>query len=98
MTRRARAGAIRRVRAALDPRHFRVRGVAAPTDEEHARPYLWRFWRNIPAPRRCRDLRPQLVWARAGRARRRDYASTRAGCAPIREINDFEGQLARGGA
>jgi polyphosphate:AMP phosphotransferase len=41
-------GAIRRVRAALDPRRFRVHGVAAPTDEEHARPYLWRFWRNIP--------------------------------------------------
>ena len=36
------------MRAALDPRRFRVHGVAAPTDEEHARPYLWRFWRNIP--------------------------------------------------
>ncbi len=41
-------GAIRRVRAALDPRRFRVRGVSAPTDEEHARPYLWRFWRHVP--------------------------------------------------
>jgi polyphosphate:AMP phosphotransferase len=41
-------GAIRRVRAALDPRQFRVHGVSAPTDEEKARPYLWRFWRNIP--------------------------------------------------
>ena len=41
-------GAIRRVRAALDPRQFRVRGVSAPSDEERARPYLWRFWRDIP--------------------------------------------------
>lgn len=41
-------GAIRRVRAALDPRQFRVHGTSAPTDEERARPYLWRFWRNIP--------------------------------------------------
>lgn len=41
-------GAIRRVRAALDPRQFRVHGIAAPTDEEKARPYLWRFWRNVP--------------------------------------------------
>ena len=23
-------------------------GVAAPTEEERAQPYLWRFWRNIP--------------------------------------------------
>lgn len=41
-------GAIRRVRAALDPRQFRVHGTSAPTEEERARPYLWRFWRNIP--------------------------------------------------
>jgi len=41
-------GAIRRVREALDPRRFRVIGVSAPTDEERARPYLWRFWRHIP--------------------------------------------------
>jgi polyphosphate:AMP phosphotransferase len=42
-------GAIRRVRQALDPRRFRVYPVAAPNDEEQARPYLWRFWRHIPA-------------------------------------------------
>ncbi len=41
-------GAIQRVREALDPRRFRVHGVSAPTDEELARPYLWRFWRNVP--------------------------------------------------
>ncbi len=41
-------GAIRRVIAGIDPRHYRVIGVAAPTDEEKARPYLWRFWRNTP--------------------------------------------------
>lgn len=41
-------GAIRRVRAALDPRQFRVHGTSAPSDEEKARPYLWRFWRNLP--------------------------------------------------
>jgi len=41
-------GAIRRVGAALDPRKYRVRPIAAPSDEERARPYLWRFWRRIP--------------------------------------------------
>jgi polyphosphate:AMP phosphotransferase len=41
-------GAIRRVVAAIDARLFRVIPVAAPTDEERAHHYLWRFWRHIP--------------------------------------------------
>src|SRR5690606_38134318 len=39
-------GAIRRVAAALDPRQYRIVPIAAPTDEERAQPYLWRFWRH----------------------------------------------------
>ena len=41
-------GSIRRVVQALDPRISRVIPVAAPSDEEKAQPYLWRFWRYIP--------------------------------------------------
>lgn len=41
-------GAIRRITGALDARQYRVIPIAAPTDEEKARPYLWRFWRNLP--------------------------------------------------
>ncbi|MDI1334697.1 MAG: polyphosphate:AMP phosphotransferase [Lacunisphaera sp.] len=40
--------AIRRVTQAMDPRLYRVVGVAAPTDEERAQHYLWRFWRHLP--------------------------------------------------
>ena len=40
-------GAIRRVTSALDPRCYRVVPIAAPTDEERARHYLWRFWRHL---------------------------------------------------
>ncbi|MGM0411696.1 MAG: polyphosphate:AMP phosphotransferase [Pseudomonadota bacterium] len=40
--------AIRRVIAALDARLHRVISVAAPTDEESAHHYLWRFWRQVP--------------------------------------------------
>ena len=29
--------------------HAPMRPVAAPTEEERAQPYLWRFWRNVPA-------------------------------------------------
>lgn len=41
-------GAIRRISHALDARQYRVIPIAAPTDEEHAQHYLWRFWRHIP--------------------------------------------------
>ncbi|MFQ5642300.1 MAG: polyphosphate:AMP phosphotransferase, partial [Thiogranum sp.] len=41
-------GAIRRVTRFLDPRRYRVNQFAAPTDEEKAQPYLWRFWRRLP--------------------------------------------------
>lgn len=41
-------GAIRRLLSAIDARNARVMAVAAPTDEERAHPYLWRFWRNLP--------------------------------------------------
>ena len=41
-------GAIRRVTEFVDPRRYRVNQYAAPTDEERAHPYLWRFWRRLP--------------------------------------------------
>jgi polyphosphate:AMP phosphotransferase len=39
--------AIRRVTAALQPGDYKVIPVAAPTDEERAQHYLWRFWRHL---------------------------------------------------
>ena len=33
----------------LDPRWFKVTCIAAPTEDEQMRPFLWRFWRRIPA-------------------------------------------------
>ena len=41
-------GAIRRVTQALDARWYDNISVAAPTEEERNRPYLWRFWRHLP--------------------------------------------------
>jgi AMP-polyphosphate phosphotransferase len=41
-------GAIRRVVAGIDARLFHVIPVSAPTDEERAHHYLWRFWRHVP--------------------------------------------------
>lgn len=41
-------GAIRRLTGAMDARDYQVISVAAPTEEERAHPYLWRFWRHLP--------------------------------------------------
>ncbi|MCC9000328.1 MAG: polyphosphate kinase, partial [Candidatus Contendobacter sp.] len=41
-------GSIRRITAALDARDYQVIQIAAPTDEEAAHNYLWRFWRHLP--------------------------------------------------
>ena len=40
-------GAIRRLTAAMEARNFQVLPFAAPTDEERAQHYLWRFWRHL---------------------------------------------------
>lgn len=42
-------GAIRRVTHAIDARQYQVVPVSAPTPEEVLCPYLWRFWRHVPA-------------------------------------------------
>lgn len=41
-------GVIRRLTAAIDPENLRVIPIAAPSEEERAHPYLWRFWRQLP--------------------------------------------------
>jgi polyphosphate kinase 2 (PPK2 family) len=42
-------GIIKRLAAEWDPRWFAVHPIAAPTPEEKARHYLWRFWTRLPA-------------------------------------------------
>lgn len=85
-------GAIRRLTAGIDSRITRVIPISAPSDEELAHNYLWRFWRQIPLAgfvcvydrswygrvlvERVEKLTPPVDWKRA-------YA----------EINDFEEQL-----
>lgn len=89
-------GAIRRLRAALDPRESRVRGIAAPTEEELAHPYLWRFWRQIP------DRGQVVIFDRSwyGRVlveRVEGFAAPDDWRRAYAEINQFEQQLSEGG-
>jgi polyphosphate kinase 2 (PPK2 family) len=41
-------GAIQRLTAGWDPRAYKVWPISAPTEEERARHFLWRFWQRLP--------------------------------------------------
>lgn len=89
-------GAIRRVTQALDARQYDVIPIAAPTDEERAQPYLWRFWRHMP--RRGRIAMFDRSWyGRVLVERVEGFASKAAWTRAYAEINDFEEQLVEAG-
>jgi polyphosphate:AMP phosphotransferase len=89
-------GVIRRIAGALDAGEYHLVPIAAPTDEEKAHHYLWRFWRRLPRAgevvifdrswygrvlvERVEGFAPEPVWRRA-----------------YEEINDFEENLVEGG-
>ncbi len=85
-------GAIRRVTQALDPRRFEVHPIAAPSDEEKAKPYLWRFWRRMPR-RGTVAIFDRTWYGRVLVERVEGYASEAEWLRAYGEINDFEGQL-----
>ncbi|MDH4190057.1 MAG: polyphosphate:AMP phosphotransferase [Betaproteobacteria bacterium] len=89
-------GAIRRVTQALDARFYHNVSVAAPSEEERAQPYLWRFWRHIP--RRGRFVIFDRSWyGRVLVERIEGYCAEPDWMRAYGEINDFEQQLARNG-
>jgi AMP-polyphosphate phosphotransferase len=85
-------GAIRRVTAALDARQFRVVPISAPTPEELARPYLWRFWFQLP-PRGHYTLFDRSWYGRVLVERVRGFAQRPDWQRAYDEINEFERQL-----
>ncbi len=87
-------GAIRRITSALDARYYNIIPVAAPTEEERAQPYLWRFWRHIP--RRGRVTIFDRSWyGRVLVERVEGFCSKTDWMRAYSEINDFEAQLVR---
>ena len=89
-------GAIRRVMQALDARVYQGIPIAAPTEEECAQPYLWRFWRNLP--RRGRFTIFDRSWyGRVLVERVEGFCSENDWMRAYSEINDFESQLVRNG-
>ncbi len=85
-------GAIRRITAALDARSYHGVAIAAPTEEERAQPYLWRFWRHIP--RHGRVLIFDRSWyGRVLVERVEGFCKEADWMRAYPEINDFERQL-----
>ncbi|QQP92925.1 polyphosphate:AMP phosphotransferase (plasmid) [Skermanella sp. TT6] len=85
-------GAIRRLVWSMKAANCRVVPVAAPTDEERARHYLWRFWRHLP------HAGKMLIFDRSwyGRVlveRVEGFARPEEWRRAYDEINDFERQL-----
>jgi polyphosphate:AMP phosphotransferase len=87
-------GAIRRIVSALEARVYTTVPIAAPTEEERAQPYLWRFWRHIP--RRGRVTIFDRSWyGRVLVERVEGYCTQADWMRAYSEINDFEAQLVR---
>lgn len=85
-------GAIRRIMQAVDARISRVISIAAPTDEERAQHYLWRFWRHIPRAGKV-IIYDRSWYGRVLVERVEGFATEDEWRRAYLEINDFEEQL-----
>ncbi|HEV2333979.1 MAG TPA: polyphosphate:AMP phosphotransferase [Stellaceae bacterium] len=89
--------AIRRLTTAIDARLYHTIPIAAPTDEEKAQPYLWRFWRHIPGKGRF-TIYDRSWYGRLLVERIEGFCSEADWMRAYSEINEFEDQLTRTGS
>ena len=90
-------GAIRRLVQGLDAQAYQVLPIAAPTDEEHAHHYLWRFWRHLPRAGRV-TIFDRSWYGRVLVERVEGFASPAEWQRAYKEINEFEAQLTATGS
>jgi polyphosphate:AMP phosphotransferase len=90
-------GTVRRLTSAMDARLYRVVPIAAPTDEERAHQYLWRFWRHIPRSGRV-TIFDRSWYGRVLVERVEGFAREDEWKRAFQEINEFEQQLVEHGA
>jgi polyphosphate kinase 2 (PPK2 family) len=90
-------GTVRRLTSAMDARLYRVVPIAAPTDEERAHQYLWRFWRHIPRAGRV-TIFDRSWYGRVLVERVEGFAREDEWKRAYQEINEFEDQLCGQGA
>jgi AMP-polyphosphate phosphotransferase len=89
-------GIIQRLTAQWDPRYFEVWPISAPTAEEKAHHFLWRFWRRLPAEHNI-SIFDRSWYGRVLVERVEGFASKAEWQRGYDEINDFEAQQVESG-
>ena len=90
-------GTIRRMSAVMDPRGFKVWPIAAPSDIDKARHFLYRFWERVP-PIGAISVFDRSWYGRVLVERVENLASKAEWSRAYREINEFERMLSDDGA
>ena len=90
-------GAVRRITAAMDARDYQIVPIAAPTEEERAQPYMWRFWRHVPRVGRV-TIFDRSWYGRVLVERVEGFCAEADWLRAYTEINDFEHELVEAGA
>jgi polyphosphate kinase 2 (PPK2 family) len=85
-------GAIQRVTEQLDPRSYTVHAIAAPSGDDKAHHYLYRFWRRLP-PAGQFAIFDRSWYGRVLVERIEGFARPDEWQRAYAEINDFERQL-----
>ncbi len=88
-------GAIRRIAASVDSRITRIIPISAPTDEELAHHYLWRFWRHVPLAGQV-TIYDRTWYGRVLVERVEKFAKVNEWKRAYAEINNFEEELTEG--
>lgn len=89
-------GNIRRLARGLDPRGYEVIPIGAPTAEEKAHQYLWRFWRRLPKAGHIAVF-DRSWYGRVLVERVEGFCTDAEWQRAFAEINEFERQLAEFG-
>ncbi|MDB5698146.1 MAG: hypothetical protein JWN69_950 [Alphaproteobacteria bacterium] len=89
-------GAIQRLTSKWDPRHFEVWPISAPTEEEKAHHFLWRFWQRLPGTGEIAVF-DRSWYGRVLVERVEGFASEPVWRRAYDEINEFEAQQASDG-
>ena len=84
-------GAIQRLTASWDPRYYEVWPIAAPTEEERVRHFLWRFWKRLPGAGEI-DVFDRTWYGRVLVERVEGFATETEWKRAYDEINEFEAQ------
>ena len=89
-------GAVRRLTSALDAHDYQIIPIAAPTDEEKAHHYQWRFWRHLSRAGRV-TIFDRSWYGRVLVERVEGFATESEWMRAYAEINHFEEQLVQHG-